>query len=289
MKGILLCGGLGSRLYPTTLGTSKQLVPVYDKPVVYYPLAVLMQANIQDILVISSPQDLPNIIRLLGNGNQFGVNLSYAEQLEPKGIADAFNIARPIFGDQQVCLILGDNLFAGHGLNSLLGQVELPGATIFGYHVHDPERYGVVQFDELGKPLKILEKPKVPPSNWVVTGLYFYDSQVWEMAAQLQPSARGELEITDINQLYLEKGQCQVLKLGPGFAWLDTGTPESLLQASNYVQMIQHRQGLQIACLEVIAYEKGWINESQLAEAAQRFSKTEYGRFIQFKINEPSK
>jgi glucose-1-phosphate thymidylyltransferase len=285
MKGILLAGGSGSRLYPITLGVSKQLLPVYDKPLIYYPLSVLMLANIQDILVITTPHDQDNFQRLLGTGSQWGLNLSYKIQERPEGIAQAFLIAETFIGQDPVCLILGDNLFYGQSFSTQLqravSRVERDGgATIFGYTVKDPERFGVVEIDASGNIVSIIEKPKNPRSNYAVTGLYFYDSDVVKIAKSLHPSSRGELEITDIHRQYLLAGKLHVEFLGRGFAWLDTGTHDSLLEASQFVQTVEHRQGLKIACLEEIAYAKQWITAEQLADTAQRFAKNSYGQYL---------
>lgn len=282
MKGILLAGGSGTRLYPITLGVSKQLLPVYDKPMIYYPLSVLMLADIRDILIISSVLDLPQYERLLGDGSRFGLKLSYAAQPEPGGIAQAFLIGEEYIANSPCCLILGDNIFHGHYFTPKLKKAasQKSGATIFGYQVKDPERFGVVSFDSAGNATSIVEKPQHPLSRYAVTGLYFYDHKVVEMAKTLKPSARGELEITGINQLYLEKGELRVERLGRGFAWLDTGTHASLLEASSYVQTIESRQGLQIACLEEIAWRKNWITDSEMEKAGMFFSKTDYGQYI---------
>ncbi len=281
-KGIILAGGSGSRLHPITLGVSKQLLPIYDKPMIYYPLSVLMLAGIREILVISTPDDLPNFKKLLGDGSHFGIELSYAEQPSPDGLAQAFLIGEDFIADSNVCLILGDNIFYGDGFSSMLKQaVKQPtGATVFGYHVTDPERFGVVEFSADGQALSIEEKPRQPKSNYAVTGLYFYDNDVIAMAQQVQPSARGELEITDINNAYLQRGDLQVAVLGRGFAWLDTGTHDSLMEAGHYVQTIETRQGLKIACLEEIAYRNGWLNQAQLRERAATLSKTSYGQYL---------
>ncbi len=290
MKGILLAGGSGSRLYPITLGVSKQLLPIYDKPLIYYPLSVLMLANIQDILVITTPHDQDNFQRLLGTGSQWGLNLSYRIQERPEGIAQAFLIAETFIGQDPVCLILGDNLFYGQSFSAQLqravSRVERDGgATIFGYAVKDPERFGVVEIDADGNIISIIEKPKNPRSNYAVTGLYFYDSDVVKIAKNLHPSSRGELEITDIHHQYLLAGKLHVEFLGRGFAWLDTGTHDSLLEASQFVQTIEHRQGLKIACLEEIAYAKQWITAEQLADTAQRFAKNTYGQYLYQLLN----
>lgn len=281
-KGIVLAGGSGTRLYPITLGVSKQLLPIYDKPMIYYPLSVLMLADIRDIQVISTPFDLPQYKRLLGDGSQFGINLSYAEQEKPGGIAQAFSIGKKFIGDSSVCLILGDNIFHGQHFSPKLQRATSneKGATIFGYLVKDPERFGVICFDKAGNPIGIEEKPAHPLSSYAVTGLYFYDNSVIEIAESLKPSARGELEISSVNQVYLEKGLLKVEKLGRGFAWLDTGTHASLLEAASYVQTIESRQGLKIACLEEIAWRRGWIDDARMEKAGMFFAKTDYGKYI---------
>lgn len=282
MKGIILAGGSGTRLYPITLGVSKQLLPVYDKPMIYYPLSVLMLAGIREILIISTPLDLPVFRRLLGDGTQLGLDFSYAEQPRPEGLAQAFLIGRDFIGRDTVCLILGDNIFYGPGLSGILDRaVRLQkGGLIFGYPVRDPERYGVVEFDGDCRVVGIEEKPKKPKSNYAVPGLYFYDNDVPRIAAQIQPSGRGELEITDVNLAYLRRGDLRVEPLGRGFAWLDTGTHEALQQAASYVQAIQERQGLKISCVEEIAYRRGYIGRDQLLRLAGNFSKNDYGRYL---------
>lgn len=283
MKGIILAGGKGTRLYPLTLGVSKQLLPVYDKPMVYYPLSTLMLAGIRDMLLIGTPEDLPMFSRLLGDGKQWGVSISYAEQAEPRGLADAFIVGQEFVGDDTACLILGDNIFYGHGLvNSLQAAAKITeGAMIFAYPVRDPERYGVVVLDENGKPTSLVEKPEKPLSNLAVPGIYFYDRQITTLAANLKPSARGELEITDINRIYLEANQLQVSQLGRGVAWLDAGTHESLLQAANYIQAVEERQGMMISCPEEIAYRLGFIDAKQLNKQIKMLGKTRYAEYLQ--------
>lgn len=281
-KGIILAGGSGTRLHPITMGVSKQLLPIYDKPMIYYPLSVLMLSGIREILVISTPDDLSSFQRLLGDGSQFGVQIRYATQPQPKGLAQAFTIGAEFIGQDNVCLVLGDNIFYGQHFSDKLDNAvhRNEGATIFGYHVNDPERFGIVEFDESGKALSIEEKPAKAKSPYAVTGLYFYDNDVVDIARQIQPSPRGELEITDINNIYLEKGALNVELLGRGFAWLDTGTHDSLLAAGDFVQTVEKRQGLKVACLEEIAYRKSWITQSLLEQRANQFSKTGYGQYL---------
>lgn len=280
MRGIILAGGSGTRLHPMTLVTSKQLLPVYDKPMIYYPLSTLMLAGVREILIISTPEDMSQFKKLLGSGEQWGVSLSYAVQPKPEGLAQAYIIGAEFVEGRSSVLVLGDNIFHGHGLTEALKEPEQNRATVFAYHVSDPERYGVIEFNEQGKPLTIIEKPAQPKSNWAVTGLYFYDERAPEYASSLKPSARNELEITDLNQIYLENDQLNVVKLGSGFAWLDTGTPESLLEASEYVRAIERRQGQRIACLEEIAFRSGWIDKDQLKKLGLLLQKNSYGRYI---------
>ena len=282
MKGIILAGGSGTRLHPMTLAMSKQLLPIYDKPMIHYPLSTLMLAGVRDILLISTPTDLPNFKRLLGDGVDWGINLSYAEQPQPGGLAQAYIIGADFIGHSNSVLILGDNLFYGHSLQEQLERAgsRESGATVFAYHVSDPERYGVVSFDAGGKALEIEEKPSKPKSNWAVTGLYFYDHSVIDIAANLQPSARGELEITDVNKVYLERGSLAVEQMGRGFAWLDTGTPDSLLDASEFVRALESRQGLRVGSPEEIAFYKGWINSDQLESLGKRLEKSPYGKYL---------
>lgn len=282
MKGIILAGGSGTRLYPLTMVTSKQLLPIYDKPMIYYPLSILMNAGIRDILIISTPEDTPRFEELLQSGEQFGINLSYCVQPSPDGLAQAFILGDKFIGDDNVAMVLGDNIFHGHGLKKRLklAASKERGATVFGYFVDDPERFGVVEFDANGKAVSIEEKPKVPKSNYAVTGLYFYDNRVVEYAKSLKPSARGELEITDINRIYLENGELDVAVLGQGFTWLDTGTHESLVEATNFVHTIEVHSHRKIACLEEIAYLNGWIDAEQMQKAYEKYKNNQYGRYI---------
>ncbi len=291
MKGIVLAGGSGTRLYPITKGISKQLMPIYDKPMIYYPISVLMLAGIRDILIISTPFDLPGFKRLLGDGSDYGVHFEYAEQPSPDGLAQAFTIGADFIGDDSACLVLGDNIFQGTGFTKMLKEAvrtadEDKKATVFGYWVNDPERYGVAEFDKQGNCLSIEEKPKEPKSNYAVVGLYFYPNKVVEVARNIKPSARGEYEITTVNQKFLEDGELKVQTLGRGFAWLDTGTHDSLSEASTYIEVLEKRQGLKVACLEGIAYRKGWINEDKMRELAQPMLKNQYGQYLLKVIDE---
>ena len=285
MKGIVLAGGSGTRLYPITKGVSKQMLPIYDKPMIYYPISVLMTAGIRDILIISTPNDLPGFRRLLGDGSDYGVNFTYAEQPSPDGLAQAFIIGEEFVGDDSACLVLGDNIFHGNGFGEMLGEAvkaaeEEAKATVFGYWVSDPQRYGVAEFDAAGNCLSIEEKPAEPKSNYAVVGLYFYPNKVLQVAKSIKPSARGELEITDVNKAFLSDGELKVQTLERGFAWLDTGTHDSLSEASTFIEVIEKRQGLKIACLEEIAYRKGWINADKLRELAQPMAKNQYGQYL---------
>ncbi|HLP67341.1 MAG TPA: glucose-1-phosphate thymidylyltransferase RfbA [Rhizobium sp.] len=283
MKGIILAGGSGTRLHPMTLVTSKQLMPIYDKPMIYYPLSTLMLAGIREILIISTPHDLPSFQRLLGDGSAWGISLSYAEQPSPDGLAQAYVIGADFIGSSPSCLILGDNIFHGHGITDLFERAaaRTEGATVFAYHVHDPERYGVVEFDHSMRAVSIEEKPSQPKSNWAVTGLYFYDNDVVNIAANLRPSERGEFEITDVNKAYLERGKLSVELMGRGYAWLDTGTPDSLLEAGEFVGTLQRRQGIKISCPEEVAFRMGFISTGELDLIGMRFGKSEYGKYLQ--------
>ncbi len=290
MKGIILAGGSGTRLYPITKGTSKQLLAIYDKPMIYYPMSVLMLAGIREILIISTPHDLPNFKKLFGDGSDLGLNLTYAEQPSPDGLAQAFLIGEDFIGNDSVCLVLGDNIFYGHGFTKLLknavSTAEMENkATVFGYYVQDPERYGVVEFTDKGNAVSIEEKPEVPKSNFAVIGLYFYPNSVIQIAKRIKPSKRGELEITTVNQEYLNMGELKVEMMGRGYAWLDTGTHESMLEASNFIHTIEKRQGLKVACLEEIAYDMGYISASKLKELAEQMRKNEYGEYLLRKIS----
>ncbi|MCI7768229.1 MAG: glucose-1-phosphate thymidylyltransferase RfbA [Oscillospiraceae bacterium] len=285
MKGIILAGGSGTRLYPLTMITSKQLLPIYDKPMIYYPLSTLMLAGIRDILIISTPQDLPNFEKLLGDGSSYGIKLSYKVQPSPDGLAQAFILGEEFIGDDCCAMVLGDNIFYGNGFSKILKNAVANAeqnhrASVFGYYVEDPERFGVVEFDNDGKVISVEEKPKEPKSNYAITGLYFYDNRVVEIAKQMKPSARGELEITDLNRVFLEKGDLDVQLLGRGFAWLDTGTMDSLIEAGQFVQMVEKRQGIKISAVEEIAYKNGWITREKLLESAERYGKSTYGQHL---------
>ena len=291
MKGIILAGGSGTRLYPLTKGVSKQLMPIYDKPMIYYPLSILMLSGIQEVLIISTPEDLPRFEQLLGNGESIGMKFEYIVQPSPDGLAQAFILGKGFIGDDDVCLILGDNIYYGHGMSKMLSNAVMNAkdknmATVFGYHVHDPERYGVVDFDQTGKALSIEEKPNNPKSNYAVTGLYFYPNDVVKKAVKVVPSDRGELEITSVNQMYLSEGRLTVELMGRGYAWLDTGTHESLLEASTFIETIERRQGLKVACIEEIAFEEGYITKEQLIELAQPLVKNQYGQYLLMRAEE---
>jgi len=292
MKGIILAGGSGTRLYPLTIAVSKQILPIYDKPMIYYPLSVLMLAGIRDILIISTPHDLPLFQKLLGDGREFGINFSYAEQAHPNGLAEAFIIGRDFIGDDSVAMILGDNIYFGDGLSKLsqLSSEPMKGGTVFAYRVDDPQRYGVVEFDsKTGKAVSIEEKPEHPKSHWAVTGLYFYDNQVVDIARSIKPSARGELEITTVNNVYLERGALNVQRFGRGYAWLDTGTHDSLHEASSFVQTIEKRQGIKIACPEEIGLDKGWLSSEAVLERASKLGKTDYAAYLRRRVNDLGK
>lgn len=292
MKGIILAGGSGTRLYPLTIAVSKQMLPIYDKPMIYYPLSVLMLAGIRDILVISTPHDLPVFQKLLGDGSEFGINFSYAEQAHPNGLAEAFIIGREFIGNDSVAMILGDNIYFGDGLSNLsqLSSQPMKGGTVFAYRVDDPQRYGVVEFDnKTGQAISIEEKPERPKSHWAVTGLYFYDNQVVDIASSIKPSARGELEITTVNNVYLEQGKLNVQRFGRGYAWLDTGTHDSLHEASSFVQTIEKRQGIKIACPEEIGLDKGWLSSEAVLERAGKLGKTEYAAYLRRRVAELGK
>jgi len=285
MKGIILAGGSGTRLYPLTKGVSKQLLPIYDKPMIYYPLSVLMLAGIREVLIISTPEDLPKFEQLLDDGSDIGMNFEYIVQPSPDGLAQAFILGKDFIGDDDACLILGDNIYYGQGITDMLSNAvsnakDKNMATVFGYHVHDPERYGVVDFDAAGKALSVEEKPKIPKSNYAVTGLYFYPNDVVKKAVEVEPSGRGELEITTLNQMYLDEGRLSVELMGRGYAWLDTGTHDSLLEASTFIETIERRQGLKVACIEEIAFEKSYITKEQLIELAQPLAKSQYGQYL---------
>ena len=293
MKGIILAGGSGTRLYPLTKGVSKQLMPIYDKPMIYYPLSVLMLSGIREVLIISTPQDLPRFKYLLGSGSDIGMQFDYIAQPSPDGLAQAFILGKDFIGDDEVCLVLGDNIYYGHGMQEILSNAvesakERSMATVFGYHVHDPERYGVVEFDSTGMALSVEEKPKNPKSSYAVTGLYFYPNDVVKKAQEVVPSDRGELEITSINQMYLDEGRLNVELMGRGYAWLDTGTHESLLEASTFIETIEKRQGLKVACIEEIAFEEGFISKDQLTDLAKPLAKNQYGQYLLNRLEEIS-